>query len=154
MFYRAGSIVPMFARYADTLLPATAPGVTSYADPAYGRELRLVYTPIASQVSTLLHDFTLVAAAGPSISIQPGLEYAVFTVDVDARHLTGPLAAPTAVRTRDDQDFVATLPQVGSIAALESCASPGCWYFDAAAKRLQARMFPPRPDTFTQLFVE
>ncbi|MCA9679539.1 MAG: hypothetical protein KC464_31195, partial [Myxococcales bacterium] len=37
--------VPMFARAADTLIAATAPGVTSYADPAYGRELRLVLAP-------------------------------------------------------------------------------------------------------------
>jgi hypothetical protein len=32
----ADRFVPMFARAADTLEPATAPGVTSYADPAYG----------------------------------------------------------------------------------------------------------------------
>ncbi|MDX2094251.1 MAG: hypothetical protein SFX73_40845 [Kofleriaceae bacterium] len=32
LWQRAGSIIPTFAAYADTLLPATAAGVTSYAD--------------------------------------------------------------------------------------------------------------------------
>ena len=30
---------------------------------------------------------------------------------------------------------------LASVASLEACAAPGCWYFDAAAKRLQARAF-------------
>lgn len=142
LFYRAGSLVPMFARYADTLLPATAPGVTSYADPALGSELRFVFTPGTSTAIAQLHDGTTATANGTSAAITGGSEYHVFTLDIDARAQTGALAAPVEVTVNS-----ADATPVGSEAALQACAAPGCWLFDTAQKRLQIRVFAPAGQT-------
>src|SRR5262249_38420282 len=86
MWFREGSLVPMFARAADTLLPATARGVTSYATPAIGSELRLVYTPGAPAAATL-HDGTTATGNNTTIAVTAGTDYRVFTIDIDARGL-------------------------------------------------------------------
>jgi len=132
MWFREGSLVPMYARAADTLLPATAAGVTSYTDPAFGRELRFVYTPGAPASGTL-HDGARAEANGATITLAGGSEYSVLTVDVDARALAPPFAAPAAVSV-DGSD----LPKVANVA---SCAAPGCWSFDAARTHLEVRVF-------------
>jgi alpha-glucosidase (family GH31 glycosyl hydrolase) len=133
-----GTFVPMFARAADTMLPATAPGVTSYTDPAFGSELRLVYAPIATQPSSatpvVLHDGAAVEhVAGTTLRLTAGTEYTVFTIDIDARSIGAPYSAPAGV----DVDGV---PLAG-VADVTSCAAPGCFSFDAGTKRLQARVF-------------
>ncbi len=144
MWFRVGSLIPMFARSADTLLPATAVGVTSYADPLLGRELRLVYTPgpVTSDgagASTRLHDGAYATAISGGVSLTGGTEYTVFTLDVDTRAATaGAFAAAQAVSV-DGVD----LPVVASVAALEACAAPGCWTLDGPGARLQARVFAP-----------
>lgn len=136
---RAGSFVPMFAVAADTLLPATAAGVTSYGTPAIGRELRLVYAPDApdapdaTTARVTLHDGSSASGTGATISLVAGSEYDVFTIDVDARDLAAPLSAPTTV-TLDG----AALANVGDVT---TCAAPGCFSFDGAAQRLQVRVF-------------
>jgi alpha-glucosidase (family GH31 glycosyl hydrolase) len=133
-WYRAGSLVPMFARHADTILPAAAPGVTSYVDPALGRELRLVYTPgtaTASPATTILHDGARANATGATITVTGGAEYTVFTVDVDTRTLAAPFAAPRAV-TVDESEL-------SQVADVTSCAPPGC--FALAGDRLEIRVF-------------
>ncbi|HEY5936267.1 MAG TPA: glycoside hydrolase family 31 protein [Kofleriaceae bacterium] len=140
MWHRAGSLVPMYARLADTLLPATAAGVTSYLDPAYGRELRLVYTP-GAPASTSLHDGAAATADAATLSVTGGAEYSVFTIDVDARGLAAPFSAPTAVAAAGTD-----LPQVATVA---TCAAPGCWHFDVATKHLEARVFAPQGQTKT-----
>jgi alpha-D-xyloside xylohydrolase len=138
MWYRSGSIVAMFQRAADTLLPATAPGVTSYADPAIGGELRLVYTP-GGAASATLHDGTHATGDAAAMSIAFGSEYTAATFDIDGRSIDAPasmvLAAPTAVAL-DGTD----LPAVTTVGALDACAAPGCWMFDAA-KRLRIRVY-------------
>lgn len=134
---RAGSIIPMFARYADTLLPATARGVTSYADPALGRELRLVYAPGTAQVE--LHDGARAIASGATVTVTGGSEYSVFTLDVDARGRTDVFANVTAVAVGTSD-----LPTAADVT---SCAAPGCWRFDSATKRLEARVFAPQGTT-------
>lgn len=142
LWQRAGSIVPMFARDADTLIPATAAGVTSYAEPAYGRELRAVYAPGPSgdaPAETTLHDGARVTASGSVATITGGTQYTVVTLDVDARGVTGVLAAPTAVALDG-----AALPEAADIAA---CAAPGCWRFDAATKHLEVRAFAAQGQT-------
>ena len=132
-----GTVVPMFARYADTLLPATAPGVTSYADPAFGSELRLVYTPVPgsleSPVSHEFHDGTRLGWVGPGMDfgLTAGTDYRVFTFDIDARSLEAPFSAPASV-TLDGVD----LPRVSDVLG---CPAPGCYSFDAN-KRLQIRV--------------
>lgn len=141
---RVGSIIPTFARAADTLLPATAPGVTSYADPALGRELRLAYVPpisLEGSAAIGLHDGANASGSGAGITLVGGAEYTVFTIDVDARDpIVGPtFTAPVAVSV-DGAD----LPAVTDVTA---CAAPGCWRFDAAAKRLLARVFAPQGQT-------
>jgi alpha-D-xyloside xylohydrolase len=143
LFFQAGSIVPMFALYADTMLPATAAGVTSYADPAMGSELRLVFSPGTTTALTTLHDGTNATANGANAAITGGSEYHVFTLDIDARVQTdAALASPASVTVNS-----ATVPVAASEVALRTCASPGCWFFDAAAKRLQVRVFAPEGQT-------
>ncbi len=134
MWYRAGSLVPMFAIAADTMLPATAAGVTSYATPAIGGELRLVYTPGAMATATL-HDGTTATADGTALTITGGSEYAVTTFDIDARTLAAPLSAPTAI-TVDGLALV-------SATDVTTCSAPGCYQFDAPTLHLQVRVFAP-----------
>jgi len=144
MWHRADSIVPMFARYADTLIPATAAGVTSYADPAYGRELRLVHSPSGNAlplegvpIDLTLHDGARVTGWDTTLAVTGGTQYTVFTIDVDARGImTGPFSAPAAVSVQGT-DLAVAADQV----ALESCAAPGCWRFDTTTRRLEARVF-------------
>jgi alpha-D-xyloside xylohydrolase len=145
MWQRVNSFVPMFALAADTILPATAPGVTSYATPAIGRELRLVYTPGPVPLegvgpSTTLHDGANAQANHTTVSVTGGSEYSVFTIDVDGRGLTDLFAAPTRVSI----DGTAELPLVTDVAA---CAAPGCWSFDAPSKKLLVRVFAPQGTT-------
>jgi len=146
MWQRAGSIVPMFARYADTLVPATAAGVTSYADPAFGRELRLVYAPTGpafplegGPLELTLHDGARVTGWDTALAVTGGTQYTVFTLDVDAREISsGPFSAPAAVSV-DGTD----LAIAADATALETCLAPGCWHFDATGRRFQARVFAP-----------
>lgn len=143
LFFQAGSLVPMFALYADTLLPATAPGVTSYADPAYGSELRLVFTPGTTTALLTLHDGTNATANGASAALTGGSEYHVFTLDIDARAQTGnTLASPSGVTVNS-----ANVPIVGTELELHACAAPGCWLYDSIAKRIQIRVFAPQGQT-------
>lgn len=130
---RAGSLIPMFARAADTMLPATAAGVTSYTDPLLGRELRLVYTPSTVAATTTLHDGASANGEGTTIAVTGGTEYKVFTLDVDARGLTGAFAAPTAI-TVDGGALT-------EVADVTTCNAPGCFSFDDVTKRLQVRVF-------------
>ncbi len=139
---RRPSFVPMFARQADTMLPATAPGVTSYTDPTFGRELRLLYAPIDALLepaTTALHDGASATGYGPRITLTGGSDYQVFTIDVDARGLTGVLAAPTAVSVGGSDLPIA--------ADVTTCAAPGCWRFDAATKHLEIRVFAAQAQT-------
>lgn len=148
IFYRADALVPMFARLADTLLPATAPGVTSYADPAYGRELRVIYAartsgaPLEGSAGTTLHDGAAVTADGRSLTVTGGTQYDVFTIDVDGRTHTDAFGAPIAVSVGGSD-----LPAVADPAALFACAAPGCYVFEAASQHLQVRVFAPQGQT-------
>lgn len=123
---RAGSLIPTYARAADTLEPATAAGVTSYADPAFGAELLLRYTPRAA-ASVDVHDGTHATADGATtFAVAAGTDYAAITLAWDPRGETGALAAPTSA-TLDG----AALPAV-AIDALATCAAPGCFAVDTA----------------------
>lgn len=139
IWYRAGAIVPMFARNADTLLPATAAGVTSYADPAYGSELRFVYAPSSVASAATVHDGAALDANQTQLRVTGGTQYAVFTLDVDGRNQTGAFGATTGVSS-DGTD----LPVVADDLALAACAAPGCYRFDVATKHLQIRVFAPQ----------
>ena len=101
---------------------ATAPGVTSYADPAYGRELRLVITPDGGPVAIALHDGASATGASAADAYQlaftAGSQYTAATFDLDLRAATAPhLAGATAV-TVDGAPAAA----VGSEALLAACA--------------------------------
>jgi hypothetical protein len=128
----------MFARYADTLLPATAAGVTSYSDPALGGELRIAHVPdnvpLERPNMLALHDGTVIEALGiDTVRVTTGGEYTVFTLDVDGRGLGAPYTAVTAVSAGG-----VDLPAVADVT---TCAAPGCFSFDVLAQRLQARVF-------------
>jgi alpha-D-xyloside xylohydrolase len=134
----ADRFVPMFARAADTLEPATAPGVTSYADAAYGRELRLVLTPDGGAAETRLHDGAratgAVMGAGYRLRFEPGSQYMVATFDLAvAASSVAAVRAPVAV-TRGGVAVAA----VADEAALAACAD-ACWLWQPAAGRLRVR---------------
>jgi alpha-D-xyloside xylohydrolase len=140
LWRRADALVPMFARAADTLLPATADGVTSYAERAYGRELRLLVTPVIDEASTSVYDgFT--ATAGPddggyAVTATAGDQFDIVTVDVDSRASAGMFSAAPSQVTVDGSALAAV-----SADAVADCMAPGCWSWDEAARRLQARVF-------------
>lgn len=124
VFYRGGSLVPMFAKLADTLLPATAAGVTSYATAGVGDELRLVWTP-GAPATVRVHDGLTAMADGGNVTVTGGSEYRAVTVD------TARAAAPTSVLV-DGTELTNT---AGDIFA---CAAPGCW--SHANGRLEVRV--------------
>lgn len=136
LWRRRGALIPMFARAADTLIPATAAGVTSYADPAYGRELRLLTTP-AGAASVSLYDGTRASVdvgTDYTVTLQAGDEFDIITLDLDLRGSDLAIAPPatldgTALATAADE------------AALTSCAAPGCILVDA--DRVRARVYLP-----------
>ncbi len=131
-FQRTGSMIPMFALAADTLLPATDTTVTSYTTPAIGRELRLLYTPSGSITANLtLHDGASASAIGEILLVTPGTEYSVFTIDIDIRDLAAPFTAPASV--------TAGGVALASAADVTLCAAPGC--FTVANGRLLIRVF-------------
>jgi hypothetical protein len=124
LYLAVDRFVPMFARYADTLEPATAPGVTSYADPAFGRELRLVLAPDAL-AETTLHDGAAASCAAGQLTFTPGSQYDIVTFDLWT-------AATTVTSTE-------SLTQVADAAALAACAAPGCYLPETG--RLRIRLF-------------
>nr|HEX4313750.1 TIM-barrel domain-containing protein [Kofleriaceae bacterium] len=134
VWYRAGSLVPMYARYADTELPVTQGSATSYADAAIGGELRLVYSPADGATAVAaLDDGAAASATAGALTFTAGSRYTAATFDVDARALTGALAAPASVTVGGT-----ALPIVADVT---TCAAPGCYSFDATAKHLQVRIF-------------
>ncbi|HUH05751.1 MAG TPA: glycoside hydrolase family 31 protein, partial [Kofleriaceae bacterium] len=143
LWRRANALVPMFARAADTLEPATATGVTSYSDRAFGRELRLLVTPTGEPTSRTLYDGTRASAAAAgtdyAITLRAGDEYDIVTLALDRRASTvAALTAPSNVTFRG-----AALPTAADAAALTTCAAPGCAYDDTTADRLLIRVHLP-----------
>jgi alpha-glucosidase (family GH31 glycosyl hydrolase) len=135
----ADKFVPMFARSADTLEPATAPGVTSYADPAFARELRLVITPVSIPASTALHDGARAAGAvvpgGYRLRFEPGSQYTVATFELAVRdNRINALRTPARVTLGG-----APVAAVADEAALAACAE-ACWLWQPAAARLRVRL--------------
>lgn len=141
MWQRGTTMVPMFARAADTLVAATAPGVTSYADPAFGRELRLVTFPWEviidgpTGASATLHDGgrgeeEVFIDGSLALHYAPGTDYDIVTFD----SLDPAQTAPTMVTAG-----AAALPAVADETALFACGSPGCYL--AEPGRLRVRLF-------------
>jgi alpha-D-xyloside xylohydrolase len=135
----ANKFVPGYARAADTLVAATAPGITSYVDPAYGGELALTITPTGEPTAIALADATGATGSleGTAYSIQYrlGPSWHHVTFDLDARATTvGVLAAPTGAELDG-----AALPAVADEAALFACGR-GCWLWEPAARRLRVRV--------------
>lgn len=140
LWRRSNTFVPLLARDADTLEPASAPGVTSYADPAFGGELRLLITPEIAPAWIELHDGGRVTASPEAdawfVTLGAGDRYSVMTLDVDGR--AAEIAAvrdPSSV-TADDED----LPAAADPAALDSCPAPGCFLWQEAESRLRIRV--------------
>jgi alpha-D-xyloside xylohydrolase len=131
LWLAADRFVAMFARAADTLEPATAPGVTSYADPALGRELRLVVAPAGGAPALTLHDGAAATGApdgaGYRLTFTPGDQYDIVTFELRGR-------TAAAVRAGG-----AALPAVADRDAVASCPPPGCWWADDAGGRVWIR---------------
>jgi len=132
LWQRVGTIVPMYARAADTLAPATAPGVTSYLDPAYGRELRLRIASATVPAGVELHDGghgEVTPGATLGLAFAPGTEYDIVTYEV----LDDAVATPTAVTSG-----ATPLPSVVDEAGLGACGSPGCYLAEPGRLRVRA----------------
>ena len=127
---RASTLLPTYANVADTLLPATAAGVTSYADPAIGGELRVDYA--AGDVATLaLYDGTQLSCDGTSLEIIGGSEYQLATFALQ----------------HDTVDSVTTDGSLLSAGDVTSCGAPGCWSFTPSTKQLLVRLYAPSGST-------
>jgi alpha-D-xyloside xylohydrolase len=144
MWYAAGSLVPMFAQPADTLLPASVPGVTSYANPALGGALRLVYSPGPAMATTTVHDGTRATGNATTLTISTGSDYRDVVFDIDGRGLSGALNAPTAVAL-DGVD----LPAAADQPAFDVCS--GCWLYDAASHHVQIHVVGPSQDRTVEI---
>jgi hypothetical protein len=83
-----------------------------------------------------LHDGARATGAHANLTVTGGSQYTVFTVDVDARASGPPFDAPSAISVEGTD-----VPVAASSTALEQCAAPGCWHFDATTKKLQVRVF-------------
>lgn len=131
LWRRANSFVPMFALDADTIEPATIGTVTSYADPAYGRELRLLNSPTGAATTTTLHDGTTADASLQGndyvVDLTAGTTFDIITVQLDnnADSLIDNLVNATFNQT--------ALVVVNDANELAACAAPGCVWFDTNA---------------------
>ncbi len=145
LWRRKNAFVPMFAIAADTLIPANSPSVTSYAEPAYGRELRLLGSPDAdpgmpaSPTSIELHDGATATgrfvADDYAVTLGAGDEFDVFTLDLDHPFDNPHNGAVTAV-------FEAvSLPTAADEAGLSQCPAPGCMLWQPGTQRLLVRVF-------------
>ncbi|MBP6630348.1 MAG: hypothetical protein KBG28_12100 [Kofleriaceae bacterium] len=140
LWRRAGAMVATYARAADTLAAATAPGVTSYLDPAFGRELAVTTTPEPAAAEVVLHDGALaraeVVGAAYRLQFAPGSEYDVVTFVLDRRATTVPsVQAATGARLGAGG---AALPAAADLAALAACPAPGCVLVSADEVRVRA----------------
>jgi alpha-D-xyloside xylohydrolase len=137
LWRRANAFVPMYALQADTLVAATDPSVRSYADAAFGRELRLLITPSTDSAANLeLNDGTYATAGfvadGYAVTVDPGPWYEILTLDLD-HPLVTEIGEPT----------VTVIPgpvlEVTDEAELFACAA-ACYLWDNASQRLRVRV--------------
>jgi alpha-D-xyloside xylohydrolase len=136
LWRRSNTFLAMFARYADTLEPATAAKVTSYADPAYGRELRLLITPESDEARIELHDGTTATGAEVAgtyeLTATPGDEFDIVTFELDTANSTVAALAPPGAVTFDG----AALDVAADAGGLATCPAPGCAFDDGAGRLL------------------
>jgi alpha-D-xyloside xylohydrolase len=126
LWRRAGELVVLLIAPVDTVLPSSAAGVASLADPALARGVRVLVTPGAA-ASFDLYDGGHVAASadagGVTVQAAAGARHQDFRFEVDWRN--SPLAATPP--------STANLPAAPDRASVDSCAAPGCWFYDAAS---------------------
>ncbi len=130
LWRKVGGLVPMLLTPVDTLVPTTAPGVISLADPAVPSELRVLVAPVPETRALTLYDGTRLSVLGGATSVTVALTGG--TRHDDARfEIDWPAAMPPTS---------AGLPEVATLAALDACAPPGCWLWDAAVGRATVRL--------------
>jgi alpha-D-xyloside xylohydrolase len=138
LWQRVDRIVPMYTLEADTAVPASSPGVRSYADPAFGRELTWRLAPGDAGASAATYDGASATAAAVdaetyAIDLAAGDQFDVFTAELYATP-----AAPDALSaTSEIRLDGAPLPEV-TAAELETCALPGCWVDDGDVLKIRA----------------
>ena len=137
LWRRANAFVPMFARDADTIEPATAAGVTSYADPAYGRELRLLISATGDDATVSLWDGTTATErldlGDLSFDLTTGSTFDIITVDVDDK--AGFTVATFTAATFDGTALAVAADEN----ELASCPAPGCVLLES--NRMRARVY-------------
>ncbi len=141
LWRRANAFVALFAREADTLLPATSAEVSSYADDEYGRELRLLIAPSGDPAEFQLYDGASAAGgiidAAYELTATAGSTFDIMTFDIDAANAT----ADSVTNPGDVLFDGSSLPLAASVEEVAACAAPGCWFWDAADSRLLVRVY-------------
>jgi alpha-D-xyloside xylohydrolase len=126
LWRRVDAMVPLLAVPIDTFLPATEPGVVTFA--AAGDRLRVLLA-LRAQSSFALWDGGLLSAeataAGATLSLSPGTTHDDVRFELDWEG-----APPTS----------ATVPAATSLAELDACAAPGCWWWDPASATAYLRL--------------
>lgn len=142
LWRRANALLPLYALAADTLEPATAAGVRSYQDPAFGRELRLLLTPEGPTTSVTVYDGSSASAAAESstyaLETTAGTTFDVFVFELDTR--SAGVGAAAATGATEVLQGGTPLAIAADRAELNACAAPGCWFRDPAADRIWVRL--------------
>ena len=137
LWQKLDRMLPMFSREADTLVAATAAGVRSYADPAFGRELTWRLAPGGGAAAGSTYDgASAIASIDGSryvIELAAGERFDRFTLELIVTSAAPPaIDAPAAVRLDG-----AALPEV-TADALADCPLPGCWAVDGPTLRVRS----------------
>ncbi len=128
LWQRRGAVLALFTIDADTLEPATAVGVRSYADPAFGSELTFRLAPGAELTSGSVFDGSgfrgEATASSYRISVAAGSRFQNFTVELHVVDgAPNPIANPMSVTAAQSP-----LLQVLLRSELLACdPDPGCW---------------------------
>jgi alpha-D-xyloside xylohydrolase len=128
LWRKVGQIVVLLASPIDTFLPSTDSAVVSWADLENRRRVRVLVAPSAQSRFALWDGGTLQvedAGASVSLSASPGSTHDDFRFELDWS------GAPPGS---------ATVPSATDVAALDACAAPGCWTYDAASSTAYVRL--------------
>lgn len=130
LWRKAGAVVVMLATPVDTFVEATVPGVVSLADPAAARGLRVLVWPEGESTFDVYDGSSLrVSADGGAVVVEAraGQRHRDFRFEVDWTASAPPSTSSEVAAAADE-------------AALDACPAPGCWWYDAAARRLFVRL--------------
>lgn len=131
LWRKVGEIVVLLATEVDTFVAATAPGIVSLTDPDAARGVRVLVTPGEGESTFALYDGSSVRVVGEAAAV--GVEAAAGTRHRDFRFEVDWPSSTVDPATAD-------VPVAADEAALDACGAPGCWWWDAATRRVLVRL--------------